>query len=128
MRIDFKLRIYNAPEQWFKEIRDITISGITLISKDGKFGICMHKGNQKKFKYTIELSKKFNKAGGSHNYPDLTFKGEYIDVIVKDFPRYPCFTQCKYHARNVLNGYGHNGINDGYPYWLEKNKVEFIKL
>lgn len=118
MKTNFILRIYNAPEEWFKEIQDITISNITLISKDGKCGQCMHKGNQKKFGYKIEMPKNFNKWGGSHRYPSLTFKGEYIDIIVKDFPRYPSFGQYKYSVP------GYSG--KPFPEWLEKNKVEFL--
>ncbi len=38
----------------------ITISNITLITKPSKFeDICLHKGNQKKFGYSISLSKTF---------------------------------------------------------------------
>lgn len=84
----------------------------------------MHKGNQKKFGYSIELSKPFNKVSGSNSYPNLTFKGEYIDIIIKNFPRYPCFCQNKYAARNILNGYKDT---NSFPTYLEYRKLEFIQ-
>lgn len=78
-------------------IQEIKIANITLVSKPNKFGgVCMHKGNQKKFGYSIELSKPFIKVCGSHSYPVLGFKGDYIDIIVKNFPRYPAYYQYKY--------------------------------
>ena len=36
--------------------------------------------NERKFGYSISLSKNFNKVSGSHSYPNLTFKGDYIDI------------------------------------------------
>ena len=128
MKVNFILRVYNAPFEWFKELNVITISGITILSKDGKYGECHYKGNQKKFGYTVEMPKKFLKGGGSHSYPELTFKWEFIDIIIKNFPRYPVFGQCKYHARNVLNGSTGNDSNNGFPDWLLKNKVEFLNV
>jgi len=131
MRTNFILRIYKdkTMNPVLSYINDITISGITLVSKDMKFGgLCFHKSNQKKFKYTIELSKAFNHASGSHSLPSLSFKGEYIDIIVKDFPRYPSFGQCHYYARNILNGAVPNGLpmGNGFPRQLLFRTIEFI--
>lgn len=130
MRTSFILRIYrdtmsNPVLSYFNEI---TISGITIISKPNKFDEpIMHKGNQNKFGYSIELSKKFNKVSGSHTSFNLSFKGAYIDIIVKNFPRYPAFGQCKYAARNCLNGFGYtNSMNNGFPTHLRYRKFEFL--
>lgn len=130
--MDFILRIYqdktnNPVLSYFQHIK---ISGITLISKPSKFDdVCLHKGNQKKYKYSIELSKKFNKVSGSHTSYNLSFKGEYIDIIVKNFPRYPAFYQNVYAARNCLNGYGYVGeLNNGFPHQLLYRKIEFIEI
>lgn len=132
MKTNFILRIYKdtTGNPVLSYISDVTISGITLISKDMKFGgLCLHKSNQKKFKYSIELSKAFNHTSGSHSSPNLSFKGEYIDIIIKNFPRYPSFGQCHYYARNILNGAKPNGLpmGNGFPHQLNYRTIEFIK-
>ena len=130
MKYNFTFRLFrdtvNSPV--LSGIDNITISGITLISKPTKFSdICFHKANQKKYGYTIELSKKFNNISGSHSTPSLTFKGQYIDIIIKDFPYYPAFYQAPHAARNCLNGYGYtNEINNGFVCWEKFRKYEFI--
>lgn len=130
MKHNFTIRIYQdehrSPE--LSDISEITISGITLISKSGKFGnICFHNGNKKKFGYSIELSKQFNYCSGSHNYPNLSFKGKYIDIKVINFPRYPAFYQDKNAARNCLNGWGYtNYLNKGFPHQLLYRKIDII--
>jgi len=120
--MDFIFRLYNGPGNWLiDDISEITISGITVVSKPEKFGgVCLHKGNQKKFGYTIEIPKPFLKVAGSHSYPELAFKGKYIDIILRNFPRYPCFGQDKH------SGPGWSGTP--FPRWTEIRKTEFIKL
>lgn len=112
------------------DLQDITISDITIISKQSKFGgICYHNGNKKKFGYNFRLSKSFNKVSGSHSSPNLSFKGDYIDIMISNFPRYPAFYQCKYAARNCLNGYGYtNYLNKGFPHQLLYRNIEIIDL
>jgi hypothetical protein len=131
MRNSFIIRIYKdrTGNPVLSYLSSITISDITLISKSSKFdGLCMHKGNQSKYKYTIELSKPFIRVAGSHSAPCLAFKGEYLDIIVKNFPRYPSFYQDKYIARNCMNGYGYIGhLNNGFPHQLNYRTIEFIK-
>jgi hypothetical protein len=128
MKHDFILRIYNhTRNHTLADINNITVSDITLISKPHKQGICMHNGNRKKFGYKLELSKKFFDWAGSHSYPILAFKGEYIDIIVKDFPRYPCFAQDKYEARNIMNGWK-SFSNNGFPECLLHRKVEILPI
>ncbi len=127
--IDFTLRLYKdtVGMPGLSSLRSITISDITLVSKPCKFGdVCMHKGNQRKHKYTIELSKKFSKVAGSHSSPILHFNGEYIDIIVKNFPRYPAFYQCKHEARNILTGWASLGIHDGFPIQLQHRKLQIF--
>lgn len=127
--MDFTLRIhkYKRENGCLADIRDVTISGITLLSKPSKGSeTCMHKGNQKKFGYTIELSRKFLKFAGSHRYPILAFKGEYLDVIVKNFPRYPAFYQCKHMARNIIESGSCNEMNKGFPEQLLLREFEII--
>lgn len=129
-RNNFTLRIYKDLKRnpVLSDISDITISGITLISKNSKFGeVCFHKSNQRKFKYTIELSKTFNYASGSHSSPNLSFKGEYIDIIVKGFPRYPAFYQEYAAARGCLDGFKYtNYLNKGFPHQLLYRTIEFL--
>lgn len=132
MRNSFIIRIYrdttgNPVLSW---INNVTISDITLVSKSSKFdGLSMHKGNQKKFKYSIELSKEFIRVAGSHSTPCLMFKGDYIDITVKNFPRYPAFYQDKYAARGCLNGFGYtNYLNDGFPHQLNYRTIEIIPI
>lgn len=131
MRYNFTIRIYKdeCRNPTLSDLNNITISDITIISKPYKAGgICEHSGNRKKFKYTILLSKSFNSVSGSHSYPNLSFKGEYIDITVKNFPRYPAFYQDKYAARDCLNGYGYtNYLNMGFPHQLLYRNIE-IKL
>jgi hypothetical protein len=129
MRTNFTIRIYqdrvNNPVLSY--LSDITISGITILSKPSKFeDICMHKSNQSKFKYSIALSKRFNKISGSHTSFNLSFKGDYIDIIINNFPRYPSFYQCKYSANNALNGYV-GELNSGFPHQLLYREIKFLK-
>lgn len=130
MKYDFIIRIYKDKTRnpTLSDLQDITISDITLVSKKTKCDeICLHKANQKKFKYNIELSKPFNKISGSHSYPNLSFKGEYLDVIVKNFPRYPSFYQNKYAAKSCLEGFGYtNYLNGGFPHQLLYRKIVII--
>jgi hypothetical protein len=128
MKHNFIIRIYKDETRnpILSDLSDITISDITIISKPTKFGkICEHNGNKKKFKYTFNLNKQFNYASGSHSSPNLSFKGEYIDITVKNFPRFPVFTQCKYQAKNIMNGYNVH-LNNGFPIQLLYRKIEII--
>jgi hypothetical protein len=132
MRFNFILRIHQdtcrSPAlSWLK---NIVISDITLLSKPFKFGdICEHNGNKKKFKYTLELSKKFHKVSGSHSTPCLSFEGEYVDITIRNFPRYPAFYQEYAAARDYLNGYGYtNYLNKGFPHQLLFRTIEIIPL
>ena len=59
--------------------------------------------------------------------PLLTFNGEYMDIVIEGFPRYPAFYQDKYAARDCLNGYGYtNYLNSGFPIELLYRKIEII--
>jgi hypothetical protein len=109
-------------------LNSITISNITLITKPSKFeDICLHKGNQKKFGYSISLSRAFNKISGSNSTPTLTFKGNHIDIKIKNFPRYPSFGKEDSAARNCLNGYDYaNYLNKGFPHQLLYRDIEII--
>lgn len=132
MRCHFILRIHkpdkNIPD--LSSLRNIVVCDVTILSKPNKFGgICFHKSNSKKHGYTVELSKSFNSVSGSHSYPTLSFPGTYIDIIIRNFPRYPAFYQCKYAARNCLNGWGYtNYMNKGFPKQLLYRKIEFLTL
>jgi hypothetical protein len=107
----------------------LIISDITLISKSGKHSdICLHKSNQSKHKYSIKILGKFHSHSGSLNYPNLSFKGEYIDILVKNFPRYPSFYQNKYSAKNILNGFTANELNNGFPKQLLYRKIEITNI
>lgn len=130
MRVNFILRLYKYDRSCtLGDISEITISDITLVSKPQKFGgVCMHKGNQRKFKYTVEFSRPFSKVAGSHSSPMLWFPGDYIDVIVRNFPRYPAYYQDKYIAKNIMNGYKADSLFTGFPYALQYRKVEILKL
>jgi len=130
MRANFTLRLYKDEVNniVLSSLQNITIADITLISKLSKFEeICVHNGNQKKFGYKINILGKFNKVSGSHSTPTLSFKGNYIDIEVVNFPRYPAFYQATYAARNCLNGYGYvNEINNGFAHQLKYRKIEII--
>jgi hypothetical protein len=130
MKHNFTIRLYKDLHRSpaLSDINNITISGISLISKESKFdGLCMHTGNQKKYKYSISISKPFNRVSGSHSSPTLSFKGDYIDIIIKNFPRYPAFYQDYYAAKNCLNGYNYtNYLNMGFPHQLLYRTVEII--
>lgn len=127
---NFTLRIYQDLDRHptLSDLSNITISDITLISKPSKHGdICFHNGNKKKFKYKLSTSKPFYKVAGSLNYPILAFKGDYIDIIVENFPRFPAFYQNEIAAKNYLNGFGYtNYLNKGFPHQLNYRKIEII--
>jgi len=121
MKTSFTIRLYQDKKRnpILTDISSLTISGITILSKYGKFEpVCFHKGNQKKFGYKIKTSKSFFKVSGSHSGSPLSFRGSYVDIIIKDFPRYPCFGQQKYSTP----GYSGNP----FPTWLKYRKLEFI--
>ena len=130
MRTNFILRIHRDTTNnvVLSSLQNITVSDITLISKPSKFeDICLHNGNQKKFKYKMKILGKFSKVSGSHSTPTLSFKGDYIDIEVKDFPRYPSFYQSSTSARNCLNGYGYVcELNSGFAHQLKYRKIEII--
>jgi hypothetical protein len=129
MKHNFTFRLYKDEtcNPVLSGINEITISGITVVSKPSKFGeVCLHKGNKNKFKYSIKLSKEFHKVSGSNSTPLLTFSGEYLDIHISNFPRFPAFYQCKYAARNIMNGCGHNDVNNGFPKKLRYRKIDFI--
>jgi hypothetical protein len=130
MKYSFTIRIHQGKRTCLSDLQSIVISEITLVSKPSKFGgICTHLNNQKKFGYSLVLSKKFLNVGGSNNSPRLTFKGEYLDIQIKDFPRYPAFCQDKYAALGCLNGYGYiNHINKGFPIEVLYRKIEILNL
>lgn len=128
--MNFTIRIYKDTfnNVVLSSLNSITISNITLITKASKFEeVCLHKGNQKKFGYSITLSKPFNKVSGSNSTPTLSFKGKYIDIIIKNFPRYASFGQEISAARGCLNGFGYtNYLNKGFPHQLLYRKIEII--
>jgi hypothetical protein len=130
MKYNFVIRIHKDINRnpSLSDIQDITISDITIVSKSSKFTTCLHINNQTKFKYTFKLSKLFNKISGSNNYPNLSFKGEYIDISVKDFPRYPVFYQDKIAARNIMNGYSYNHPDNGFPMYLQYRNIEILNI
>ena len=108
-------------------IQAIVLSDIALVSKPTKHGdVCLHLSNQRKYGYTIKISKPFNKVSGSLTSPSLTFKGEYIDIEVKNFPRFPVVVQDKYTARNNMNGHPCFDLNNGFPIQLLHRKIEIL--
>lgn len=130
MKFNFRIRIYkdtvNSPV--LSSISNLTISNITIISKPNKFGgICTHNGNQKKFGYNLKILGLFNKVSGSHSSPSLTFKGNYIEIEILNFPRFPAYCQEVSAARNCLNGYSYtNYLNKGFPHQLLYRKIEIL--
>jgi hypothetical protein len=132
MRYNFIVRIYkdkiNSPI--LSSIQEIVVSDIPLISKTSKFGgLCFYNKVKKRFGYSISFSKKFNEVSGSHSLPTLTFKGDYIDITVNDFPRFPVFTQEISAVRSCLNGWGYtNYLNNGFPKQLLYRKIEFLNI
>lgn len=119
-------RLHNCKRtSCLEDINEITISGITILSKREKFGgVCLHKGNQRKFGYKINIKGKIYPVAGSHSYPIIAFKGKFLDIELENFPRYPSFGQDKYAARNVLNGYS---AVESFPTWTEYREFEFLK-
>jgi len=131
MRYNFTIRIWQDElnNVVLSSIQDIVVSDITIISKQSKFGVpCMHNKNRQKFGYRISLSKSFNKVSGSNSHPTLSFKGEFIDVYIKDFPRFPSFCQDNNEARNIIGGWGCNSLNFGFPHQLLYRKIEFLNI
>jgi hypothetical protein len=130
---DFTIRLYNYEKErtsTLEDINNITISNITLVSKPYKVGkVCLHKGNQKKFGYRIKIKGKFFYSAGSHSSPILSFKENYIDIEVTNFPRFPMLSQDYYAAKAYLNGHGYtNYLNNGFPIYLMYRKLEILNL
>ena len=98
------------------DIDSVFISNILLLCKPSKdikpFVPKKTLSRTKDLKVTV--SKNLAKFGGSHRYPRITFKGKHLVIKVENFPRYPCFCQDKYDARNNIKG-GHqdkSGFDD----------------
>lgn len=126
--MDFTIRIHQGEQTSLSDLRNITISNIALITKRHKYDMPhIIRSNRDKFGYSAKVKGKFYKGGGSHSYPRICFKGDYIDIEVKDFPRYPAYGQDKYEARNIMNGYN-SILNDGFPMWQNYRKVEIINI
>lgn len=114
---DFDI-IINKPESLscLYDFNSIVISNILLLYKPSKdIKPFVPKKTLKRTKgLSIEVGKNIAKWGGSHRYPRITFKGNQLVIKVKNFPRYPCFAQDKYDARNNIRG-GHincSGFDD----------------
>lgn len=130
-RYDFTVRIHKPKgTSILNSIKVLTLSGIHIISKKKKFGgLCYYKENQIRFMYNIDVKGKFAEVSGSHSSPTLTFKGKYIDIELKNFPRYPAFYQTYVAARDNLNGYGYtNHINKGFETYLMGREIEILNL
>lgn len=131
-KYNFTIRVFkdecNNPT--LSDLQNITISDITIISKPFKFGgICEHNDNKKKYKYDFKLSRKFSSVAGSNSYPCLHFKGNYIDIEIFNFPRYPAFYQDKYAVINCYNGFGYTDyLNNGFPHQLLYRKIEILNI
>lgn len=128
---DFTIRLYQSKSLSCLDVIDnITFSNITLVSKDTKYQKpYVVEINKKKFNYEIEFKPQFMKVGGSHSSPCITFKGKYIDIHVKNFPRYPVYYQDCYAARSCLSGYGYtNYLNDGFPYESIQERIKILNL
>lgn len=100
--MNFTLRLFKGTysNEYYSTL---TLSDIHIIGKDGKFEPArIFKGNQKKFKYVINIKGQFSKVAGSNSYPLLWWKGEYIDIEIKNFPRFPVIAQDWHVARNIM--------------------------
>lgn len=127
---DFIIRIHQAKRiNTLGDIDSIVISNIPILIKRHKYDDdLVAKNAVKRHKHSVLYPKnKVYKSGGSYRYPIICFKGEYLDISVKNFPRYPVFTQDKYCARNAINGYI-DSIFDGFPRYLKHRKVEIIQI
>ena len=128
---DFTIRIHQSKTlSCLDNISEIIISNITLIRKDTKYQIpYVVEGNIKKFNYEIDHKPKFYKQGGSHSTPCITFKGNYIDIHVSNFPRYPAYYQDWYAVKSCLSEYGYtNYLNKGFPYEEVQKRIEILNL
>jgi hypothetical protein len=131
MKHNFIIRIHkSSTTSSLGFIQSITLSNITIISKPNKFnGLCLHQGNQKKYGYSIEIVGKFNAVSGSNSSPTISFKGDYIDIIFRNFPRYPAFYQDNTAARNYMEGWKYtNYVNDGFTSYLLCRNIEIRRL
>lgn len=124
---NFTIRVHKGEVTCLADMTDVTISNITLLNKYSKFDTPkLNKKNEEKFGYEAKVKGSLLKVGGSVSYPRITFNGEYFEIVVKGFPRFPVFTQEYSAARNALNGWGYTGINMGYPNYLLYRKIEII--
>lgn len=132
--MDFILRIYKRIETTtLADIQHIALSGLPIISKQTKFdGVCLHKSFQKKYGYSVEVKNpnKICKVAGSHTYPVIGFKGEYLDVVVKNFPRYPAIYADYHICRNIMNSNDakHYMLNMQFPTWMKYRQFEILPL
>lgn len=132
MRFDFTIRLYKDEDRCptLSDISYLEISDLPIVSKTKKYGgFCFHETKKRKFGYSTKFSKRFTYATGSHSGTCLWFKGDYIDIHVKNFPRYPAFTQEMAAVRSCLSGWGYtNWINNGFPKQLLRRKIEILNL
>lgn len=128
MSYNFTIRIHKYLRTiCIYDINTIEVSNIKIYGKYSKYdGFCEFKSNKKKFGYSYTINGAFSKVAGSHSSPILWHNKEYLDIEVKNFPRFPVITQDKYIARNLLNG--NFQTTNGFPHWVGNRKIEFINI
>lgn len=131
-RFNFTLRMYQGEATSLSTVSHIEISDICVLAKDDKFEKPRtYKAQLKKHKFSVEVKGTLFKGGGSHSSPCITFKQDYIDIVVCNFPRYPAFYQCKYIAQNRTDPKWFNPketLHDGFPTWEKFRKLEILNL
>lgn len=121
-KYNFKLRIHqSSSNSCLYSLRNITISNITIIDKYGKFQAPVITKNAQKFGYSVNIKGKFAKVGGSNTYPCITFKPKYIEIEIKNFPRFPAFAQDRSPFLMDINS-----INLTFGYFTER--IEILEI
>lgn len=133
--MDFIFRLYqdDVRNPTLSDINFLSISGLPIVAKNAKFEPIITKFKaQEKFGYKVYIKQpqRIVRGAGSHSYPKIAFKGSYLDIIVKNFPRYPALSADYYACRNIMNSKAPYQLmfDEQFPIWTEYRKFEIIPL
>lgn len=129
---DFTIRIhqFTGSGSTLGLFQNLWVSGYKIIGKPNKFGGFIHhkhKGIETWFDY-----KRIYNTGGSNSYPVIGFRGKYLDIHFKNFPRFPIVDEVSETSisyvemlkKNLKLGYTPNRFSK----WHEYRKVELLNL
>lgn len=127
---NFTLRIHQdtLKSSLLGYFRTLYVSNILILNKPSKFTRVVR---NKDVDFYLNW-KQLYIVSGSNSYPVIAFKGDYLDITFRNFPRYPIVNHFSYTERSSVKTYIRN-LEAGYQIpackgWTEYRKVEILNL